>query len=255
MNEQKTAVVTGAAQGVGFAIAEELGAAGYRLVLLDRQADRLQKAADTLAQRGFDVHTQEIDLMQTECIRPTIDKIVQSAGKLHLLVNNAGINPLKPMDQVTPADWDMVMNINLKAVFFMIQAAAPHICDGGAIVNIASVAANSPRPLAAAYAASKAGVISVTKTASVVLAPRRIRVNAVCPGATETELLARMADEMSAMSGNRPEEALQQFTGDIPLGRLGSPADVARAVAYLASDAASYITGQALNVCGGWTVK
>ncbi|UFJ40876.1 SDR family oxidoreductase [Brevibacillus humidisoli] len=253
--KQKTAVVTGAAQGVGFAIAEELGAAGYQLVLLDRQAQRLAEAAEHLKQRGYQVHTQEIDLSDTDAIHPTVDKIVQTVGRLHLLVNNAGINPLKPMDQLTSSDWDLVMNINLKAVFFMMQAVAPHLCDGGAIVNIASVAANSPRPLAVAYAASKAGVVSVTKTASIVLAPRRIRVNAVCPGATETELLSRMADQMAASSGNGSQAALKQFTGDIPLDRLGSPTDVAQAVAFLASDAAAYITGQTLNVCGGWTVK
>ncbi|MCK9906009.1 SDR family oxidoreductase, partial [Frankia sp. Cpl3] len=136
-----------------------------------------------------------------------------------------------------------------------IQAASRIMADGGSIVNIASVAANSPRPLSAAYAASKAGVVSVTKTASVTLSPRRIRVNAVCPGAMDTDLLAFMAEEMSSMSGKSAEESLRNYTGDIPLARLGAPADVARTVSFLASDAAGYITGQTVNVCGGWTVK
>ncbi|WP_164553266.1 SDR family NAD(P)-dependent oxidoreductase [Brevibacillus marinus] len=253
--KQKTAVVTGAAQGVGFAIAEELGAAGYQLVLLDRQAQRLAEAAERLKQRGFSVHTEEIDLSQTAAIKPTVEKIAATVGQLHLLVNNAGINPIKPMDQLTSDEWDLVMSVNLKAVFFMMQAAAPHLCDGGAIVNIASVSANSPRPLAAAYAASKAGVVSITKTAAIVLAPRRIRVNAVCPGPTATELLSRMADEIGLISGSSSESALDQFIGGIPLGRIGTPTDVAQAVAFLASDAAGFITGQTLNVCGGWTVK
>lgn len=250
----KTALVTGAAQGVGYAIAEELGANGYQLVLLDRQAQRLAEAADRLRQRGYEVRTVEIDLSQTTAIKPTVDKIVDAVGTLHLLVNNAGINPIASMDQLTIDQWDLVMSINLKAVFFMMQAAAPHLCDGGAIVNIASVAANSPRPLAAAYAASKAGVVSITKTAAIVLAPRRIRVNAVCPGPTATELLSRMADEMGVVTGSSSDSALEQFIGRIPLGRIGTPADVAQAVAFLASDAANFITGQTLNVCGGWTV-
>lgn len=251
----KTALVTGAAQGLGLAIAEELAASGYNLILLDRKEEQLQKAADQIRQQGHLVHTRVIDLSQTEEIKPIIDDIGQTVGQLHVLVNNAGVNQVKPMDQVTSADWDFVMNVNLKAVFFIIQAASRIMADGGSIVNIASVAANSPRPLSAAYAASKAGVVSVTKTASVTLSPRRIRVNAVCPGAMDTDLLAFMAEEMSSMSGKSAEESLRNYTGDIPLARLGAPADVARTVSFLASDAAGYITGQTVNVCGGWTVK
>jgi NAD(P)-dependent dehydrogenase (short-subunit alcohol dehydrogenase family) len=148
-----------------------------------------------------------------------------------------------------------VMNINLKAAFFMIQSAAPYISNGGSIINISSIAANSPRPLSVAYAASKAGIISLTKTASIVLSPRQIRVNAVCPGAMETDLLSKMAVDMSDISGVTPEESMKNYLGEIPLGRISSPNDVAKTVGFLASEDAAYITGQALNVCGGLTVK
>lgn len=107
--------------------------------------------------------------------------MVENVGNFHVLVNNAGVNVVKPMDQVTGEDWDFVMNINLKAAFFMIQASAPYIVNGGSIINVASIAANSPRPLSVAYAASKAGVVSMTKTASIVFAPRRIRVKCRLP--------------------------------------------------------------------------
>jgi NAD(P)-dependent dehydrogenase (short-subunit alcohol dehydrogenase family) len=252
---QKTAVVTGAAQGMGFAIAQELGRKGYKLVLLDRQKDRLQEAKSSLERQGMSVHPYSIDLLETDKIQPTIEQIGNDVGPFEVLVNNAGVNPLKPMDKVTSQDWDYVMGINVKAVFFLIQASIPYLRDGGSIINIASVAAFSPRPLAVAYAASKAGVVSVTKTAAIVLAPRKIRVNAVCPGATDTDMLSRMADEMGEMGSTSPQSAMQSFIGAIPLGRLGAPDDVARVVAFLASDDAAYITGQAINVCGGWTVK
>lgn len=252
---KRVALVTGAAQGLGYGIAEELGSQGYEVVLLDRDGEKLQHAVEALRAAGFAAHGETLDLAETERIAPVLSSVTEKVGPFSLLVNNAGVNVVKPMDQVTSSEWDFVMNINLKAVFFMIQASLPYFTETGSIVNIASVAANSPRPLSVAYAASKAGVVSVTKTASAALAHRRIRVNAVCPGAMETELLAQMARDMSHMSGETAEQALQNYIGDIPLGRLGMPVDVAKAVAFLASDASAYITGQTLNVDGGWTVK
>jgi NAD(P)-dependent dehydrogenase (short-subunit alcohol dehydrogenase family) len=252
---KKIAVVTGAAQGLGFAIAELLSAADHKVILLDRNEKQLQAATEKLVQSGKEAHGVYIDLSITESIHGVIDEIQKEFGKIHVLVNNAGVNFVKPMDQVKESDWDFVMNINLKAAFFMIQSAAPFMANGGSIINISSVAANSPRPLSVAYAASKAGIISLTKTASIVLAPRRIRVNAVCPGAMETDLLSKMAEDMSGLSSNTPEQSLKNYVGDIPLGRISAPEDVAKAVEFLASDNANYITGQALNVCGGWTVR
>ena len=182
---KKIGVITGAAQGLGYSIAEELAGGGHAVVLLDRNREHLQTAVDRLNTSGFEAYGLPFDLAETEQIPETVAKIANMTGNFHVLVNNAGVNFVKPMQQVTISDWDFVMNINLKAAFFMIQAAAPLMTDGGSIINIASIAANSPRPLSVAYAASKAGVVSITKTASIVLAPRRIRVNAVCPGAME----------------------------------------------------------------------
>ncbi|USG65600.1 SDR family oxidoreductase [Brevibacillus ruminantium] len=253
--EKKLAVITGAAQGLGYAIAEELASSGHHVVLLDRNEKQLQTAVETLRSAGYDASGKPIDLSQTDEIPAVLTQIHEECGSIHVLVNNAGVNVVKPMNQVTSAEWDFVMDINLKAVFFMTQAAAPFLSDGASIVNISSVAANSPRPLSVAYAASKAGVLSLTKTASIVLAPRGIRVNAVCPGAMETELLAKMAEDMSELSGQSASRSLQNYIGDIPLGRVSAPGDVAKTVAFLASDMANYITGQSLNVCGGWTVK
>jgi NAD(P)-dependent dehydrogenase (short-subunit alcohol dehydrogenase family) len=249
------ALVTGAAQGLGYSIAEELAAQNFEVVLLDRQEKQLEHAVQTLRASGYAAHGEWIDLSLIDDIPAAISRIYSKRGMFHLLVNNAGVNVVKPIDQVTSEDWDFVMNINLKAAFFLIQATIDYMAYGGSIVNIASIAAHSPRPLSVAYAASKAGLVSLTKTTAAALAHRRIRVNAVCPGAMETELLAQMSRDMSRLWGKTAEESLQNYTGEIPLGRIGSPTDVAKAVAFLASPSASYITGQTLNVCGGWTLK
>ncbi|MBU8878737.1 SDR family oxidoreductase [Bacillus sp. FJAT-29790] len=251
----KVAIITGGAQGLGYAISEELAEANYQVILLDRNQAQLQMAVKQLQEKGYQANGIEIDLSISENIQEIISQITHEFGKINVLVNNAGINIVKPFAQVTSSDWDKVMDINLKASFFMIQQVSPHMTEGGSIVNISSVAANSPRPLSVAYAASKAGMISLTKTASIVLAPQRIRVNAICPGAMETELLSKMAQDMGELSSTSPEKSLENYIGTIPLGRISSPADVAQSVAFLVSDAANYITGQSLNVCGGWTVS
>ncbi|EST54268.1 diacetyl reductase [Brevibacillus panacihumi W25] len=253
--EKKVGVITGAARGLGYSIAEELASSGHIVHLLDRDQEQLQASVDKLRASGYEAYGWSIDLADPDLIPEVIMNIVEMTGNIDVLVNNAGVNFVKPIDQVTSTDWDFVLDINLKAVFFMIQAAAPQMREGGSIINIASIAANSPRPLSVAYAASKAGVLSLTKTISIVLAPRRIRVNAICPGAMDTELLSKMAEEMSSLSHSTPEQSLQNYLGPIPLGRISEPTDVAKAVSFLASDAASYVTGQSLNVCGGVTVQ
>ena len=255
MDTNKIALITGAAQGLGFAIAEVLSSSGYKVILLDRNEEQLQAATKKLVNEGKDAHGITLDLSITEDIDRVVSQIYKDFGNFHVLVNNAGVNFVKPMETVTEKDWDFVMDINLKAAFFMIQSAAPYISNGGSIINISSIAANSPRPLSVAYAASKAGIISLTKTASIVLSPRQIRVNAVCPGAMETDLLSKMAVDMSDLSSVTPEESMKNYLGEIPLGRISSPNDVAKTVGFLASEDAAYITGQALNVCGGLTVK
>lgn len=255
MNRNKIALITGAAQGLGFAITDVLSSSGYKVILLDRNEEQLQVATNKLVNEGKDAHGINLDLSFTEDISRIVTKIHEDFGDFHVLVNNAGVNFVKPVETVTEKDWDFVMNINLKAAFFMIQSVAPYISNGGSIINISSIAASSPRPLSVAYAASKAGIISLTKTASIVLAPRKIRVNAVCPGAMETDLLAKMAVDMSDLASVTPEESMKNYLGEIPLGRISSPEDVAKTVGFLASEDASYITGQALNVCGGLTVK
>lgn len=251
----KTAIITGGAQGLGYAISEELAEANHKVILLDRNQEQLQSSVKQLQKKGVDAQGIEIDLSQPENIPEVISKITNEHGKINVLVNNAGINIVKPFDQVTSQEWDKVMDINLKASFFMIQQVSPYMTEGGSIVNISSMASNSPRPLSVAYAASKAGMISLTKTASIVLAPKRIRVNAICPGAMKTELLSKMAQDMGELSNTTPEESLENYIGTIPLGRISSPSDVAKSVVFLVSDAANYITGQSLNVCGGLTVS
>jgi NAD(P)-dependent dehydrogenase (short-subunit alcohol dehydrogenase family) len=254
-SNRRIAFITGAARGLGLQIAMELGKNDSEVVLLDRREELLAQTVGRLKDLGIYAHGRECDLSNIHEISAIVDDVVYSIGAPHVLVNNAGVNQVKHLSDVTPEDWDFVMNINLKASFFVMQAVVPFMAKGSSIINIASIAAYSPRPLSVAYAASKAGMISMTKTAAVAFAHQDIRVNAICPGAMETDLLGEMSELMGDISGVKPKQALKDYVGDIPLGRIGFPQDVAQSVVFLASPASSYITGQAINICGGLTLK
>lgn len=254
-SNRKIAFITGAARGLGLQIAKELGENDYKVVLLDRREELLAQSVEKLKELRINAYGRGCDLSNIDEISRVVDDVVHSIGSPHVLVNNAGVNQVKPIQDVTSEDWDFVMNINLKASFFVMQAVVPFMSKGSSIINIASIAAYSPRPLSVAYAASKAGMISMTKTAAVALADQDIRVNAICPGAMETDLLGEMSESMGDISGVQPKQALMDYVGHIPLGRIGFPQDVAQSVVFLASPASSYITGQAINICGGLTLK
>src|SRR5713226_3779303 len=183
-----------------------------------------------------------------------MNQVVEAWGRIDALVNNAGREITKPFLEITEADWDAMLTINLRTVFFATQLAARAMIAGGVrgrIVNIASIAGRSGRSDQAPYAVAKAGVISVTRSAALALGSHGITVNAVCPGVVDTAMTRRIHDIRSLMAGISPEESLQRMIARIPLGRLADPDDVARAVAFFCSPQAQYITGQALNVCGG----
>jgi len=237
--EGKTAIVTGGARGIGLEIAKQLAEGGARVVLVDVLAEDLKKAAGEL---GPDTLTYAVDVTDETAVEKMIDEVAETCGRIDILINNAGITRDDLLLRMTQDEWDAVLNVNLKGTFLMTKHAAKYMVRqrGGRIVNLASVSGLVGNPGQANYSASKAGVVGFTKTVARELARRNVCCNAVAPGFIKT----RMTDVL-------PEKAKERALSAIPLGRMGTPNEVAAAVVFLAGDAASYITGQVLPVDGG----
>ncbi len=232
-------IVTGAASGIGRAVAEKLVSDGARVTAVDRDGERLSQLAG--------VETITADLTSS----PARAQLAAVEGVTHL-VNAAGIIRLRPLDQVTEDDWDAIFGVNARAMFFLTQAVGARLPSGGAIVNIASGAGKTGATVeAAVYSATKAAVLSMTRTFSAAWAPRNVRVNAVCPGVIETPMNEVVLDSIAAARGITREQVEQTRNAAIPLGRTAAAGEVADVVAFLLSDAAGYMTGQSINVTGG----
>ena len=238
----KIALVTGASQGIGEAIAKQLAAQGATVVCAARTLRNLQVVADAIASAGGKSDVVVADLSDTASVKAAVATTVERHGAIHILVNNAGITRDKLLIQMKEEDWDAVLDTNLKGAWAAMQAATRPMMKQrwGRIINIASVVAQMGNPGQANYVAAKAGLIGLTKSVARELASRSITANAVTPGYIETPMTAGLSDEAKA-----------EFTRQIPLARLGTPADIAAAVLFLASEEASYITGQVLSVNGG----
>ena len=246
----KIAIVTGAAQGIGRAIALRLAQDGFALVLADINTLALGEVRQEIEQTGGLARTLVADLSRVAEVQRLM-AFAAAWDAPSVLVNNAGRVFTRPFLEVTEDEWDLTMSLDLKTVFFAIQCAARHMPAGGHIVNIASISGRSGRADQAPYAAAKAGVISLTRSAALALAQQNITVNAVCPGIVDTPLTRRIHEDRARVLGITPEESLARMVIRIPLGRLETVDDVAGAVSFLCSPDAASITGQALNVCGG----
>ncbi len=246
------AVVTGSAQGIGRAIAEDLHRRGVHLVLVDRNAEALAASGQSLRQSGpAPIHTAVADLADPAAIAALAAQIQSFAPHVHILVNNAGIEFDLPLAELTVALFDRVIAVNLRAPLLLAQALTPLFpASGGAIVNIGSIHATHAFPNAIPYACSKAGLVALTRNLALELAPRRIRVNAVCPGYIDTALW-----DQWLRTAPDPEAIAAHTAALHPLGRRGLPADVASAVAYLAGPASAWVTGTHLVVDGGLTIR
>ncbi len=238
----QVAVVTGAARGIGQAIAWRLAQEGADVAVCDLDASWLTETVENIRSMGRRAEAFACDVARSDQVQAVVDGTVSALGRLDILVNNAGITRDGLLVRMSEADWDAVLNVNLKGVFLFTKAAARVMMKArsGAIVNVASVIGLIGNAGQANYAASKGGVIALTRATARELAPRNIRVNAVAPGFIRT----RMTDQL-------PEEVRHRMLGTIPLARFGEPADVAAVVAFLASADAAYITGQVISVCGG----
>jgi NAD(P)-dependent dehydrogenase (short-subunit alcohol dehydrogenase family) len=246
----RVAIITGAANGIGAATAALFAQAGAALGLIDKDAEALAKLAASLSDAGHKVHTAVGNVTEPGDIKRIVDETVQRFGPVTLLVNNAGITLTRPFMETTIAEIDQLVSVNLKGLVLASQGVIPHMiaAGGGAIVHDASNAGIVGRPWQPMYGATKAGIVSLTKSMALAHARDGIRVNCICPGSIDTPMLRGALGS----SGNF-EQNWRRTSMVIPLGRIGDANDIAFATLFLASEEAKYITGVALPVDGGRT--
>ena len=238
----KIALITGGAQGIGRSISEELAEQGAHVILGDVNLEGAEQTAQEIKEKGSKASAIKIDVSNAANVQSVFDLILKEYKPVDIVVNNAGITRDGLLVRMKEVDWDLVLNINLKGSFLCSQQAAKQMMKqkGGAIVNIASIVGVMGNFGQANYSSSKAGLIGFTKTLAREVAPRGIRANAIAPGFIDTEMTRVLEESVR-------EKLIEQ----IPLARLGHPADVASCVSFLVSEKASYITGQVINVNGG----
>jgi 3-oxoacyl-[acyl-carrier protein] reductase len=240
----RTALVTGAAQGFGFGIAETFVREGARVAVLDINREKAQEAAKSIGRKAFAI---ACDVGKAKSVDAAVARVIKRLGRLDIVVNNAGISHRnQPMLDVSEEEFDRVFDVNVKSIFLMAKAVVPHFREhgGGVILNIGSTAGLRPRPGLTWYNGSKGAANLLSKSMAVELAPDRIRVNAIAPVAGETPLLA-------TFMGEDTPERRKAFTSTIPWGRFSTPQDIANAALFLCSDEAEMITGSVLAVDGG----
>jgi NAD(P)-dependent dehydrogenase (short-subunit alcohol dehydrogenase family) len=237
--DQKVAIITGAASGIGLAVAERLGSEGARVVIADVNADAAEAAAERVRAAGApDALAVACDVANQEAVGRTVRAALDRWKRFDVLVNNAGIMTFKPLEQQTEDDWLSVLRVDLLGAFFFTREAFLHMERGGAIVNVASIHAEETTPLVASYAAAKAALVSLTRSTALEGKPRGIRANVILPGAVDTPMLW---DNPNVRSGAET----------IDRADVGRPEDIAATIAYLASDDARFVQGAIVRVDGG----
>jgi NAD(P)-dependent dehydrogenase (short-subunit alcohol dehydrogenase family) len=286
----KVAIVTGAGQGIGKGIATRLAREGADVVVAEYNSETAASTASEIEAIGQRALAYPVDISGVDGVRAMVDDVVSEFGHVDILVNNAGLVQTKPMMELTEGDWDRVMDVNQRGLFFCLQAVAAqmirqlpeewkadqapadvfslageetddpargteHVGSFGKIVNLSSISGRRGRPLSTHYAASKAAIINITQSAALALAPYHINVNAVCPGIVPTPMWDRIDKDRGQLFGAKPGEAMKGFIQTVPLKRAATAEDIAGAVAFFCSSDSDYITGQALNVDGGYEMN
>ncbi|MCU0914815.1 MAG: glucose 1-dehydrogenase [Planctomycetes bacterium] len=263
----QVAIVTGAGQGIGKAVALRLAGEGANIVVAEIRRETAEGTARQVQSLGHRALAHPLDVAQPAEIQSLVDHAVAQFGRIDVLVNAAGIAQTQSFLELTEEDWDRVVDTNLKGTVFCMQAVGRQLIrqippevvargradhSYGKIVNFSSISGRRGRSVQMAYAASKAAIISATQSAALAFSPYNINVNAVCPGVVPTPMWEQIDRDRSRLMGAQPGEALKAFIEKVPLLRAGTPEDVAGAVAFLCSPDADYITGQTLNVDGGF---
>jgi NAD(P)-dependent dehydrogenase (short-subunit alcohol dehydrogenase family) len=287
----RVAIVTGAGQGIGKGVALRLAREGATVVVAEYNADTAAETGAEIQVAGGQALPYAVDIADVGALQTMVNDVVAALGRIDILVNNAGVVQTKPMLDLSEADWDRVVDINQRGTFFCMQAVAqqmirqlPEALRGGSgladvlshqlakeaaeaattnmlaasygkIVNFSSIAGRRGRPLSTHYAATKAAIISITQSAALALAPFRINVNAVCPGIVPTPMWTQIDQDRAQLFGAKEGEAMAAFIQQVPLKRAATPDDLAGVVAFLCSANADYITGQAINVDGGFEMN
>jgi len=248
----KIAVVTGAAAGIGRATAELLAHRGASVIVADWNAEGGEQTAEQIRNDGGLAVFRQVDVSKAAQVELLMESLRQEYGKLHILVNNAAVQILGTLTETSEESWDRIHNVNLKGVFLCCKYAIPLMVgqEGATIVNVASVLGVVADPDLAAYCAAKGGVISLTRAAALTYGPQGIRINCICPADVETQLVKEYFE-------NNPDPAAfrQQVYSNYALKRIASPLEIAKAIAFLASEEASFMAGSALVIDGGLTVK
>jgi 2-dehydro-3-deoxy-L-rhamnonate dehydrogenase (NAD+) len=240
---EKVAIITGGARSIGFAIADRLTRAGARVVVADIDGQSAVAAVERLCEGGAEAVEAVADVTKPEEVGPMVERAIDAFGKLDVLVNNAGITGRDTsLSEITDEDWERVLKLNLTATFYCCRAAIPRMREqhSGAVVNVASISGKEGNPNMIPYSVSKAGVICLTKALAKEVIHDGVRVNCVAPAIIETPLLEQLGPE-----------AIEYMTTRIPMGRMGRAEEVAAVVHFLASDDASFVTGQCYDVSGG----
>lgn len=254
MFENKNVFITGAAGGIGRAISIAFAKEGAKIALTDLDEKGLEESFKELKSKKTVIKTYLLDVTKEKMVKEVVSKVLEDFPCIDILVNNAGVSTMNWFWELTEKEWDLNMNVNVKGVWRVTKHIVPHMIERkkGKIVNIASMAAKIGAPLLAHYSASKFAVVGFTQAIAKELAPYRINVNAVCPGFVKTSMQEReIAWEARLRNIEEPEKVREEYIKQTPFGRLCYPEDVARAVLFLASVDADFMTGQAINVTGG----